>query len=113
MPPPDADWPWLIELRASGARRAARRAERRADRGGPVPPIHQNGWRRWWSNAPDRAAQFVSSHHGPFDGLIGLLARSGRWHDVLGVVPSWTQDSAARRARAGGNPPGSSGAAQR
>src|SRR5262249_6988536 len=36
--------------------------------------------------ARERSAYVVSSHRGPYDGLIGLLARRGRWRDVLAVV---------------------------
>lgn len=85
MPPPDTDWPWLIELA---------RAELAELRGGPSgDQFAVDSYRRsiamvtaLRSSSSNRAAQFVSSHHGPFDGLIGLLARSGRWRDVLGVV---------------------------
>ena len=85
MAPPDADWPWLIELAQ------AELAERR---GGPSGDrIAEDRYRRsiamvtaLRSSSRDREAQFVSSHRGPFDGLIGLLARRGRWRDVLDVV---------------------------
>ncbi len=32
------------------------------------------------------SAYFVSSHRGPYDGLIALLARQSRWRDALSVV---------------------------
>ena len=33
-----------------------------------------------------RSAYLVSSHRGPYDGLIALLARHGRWRAVLAVL---------------------------
>jgi serine/threonine protein kinase/Tfp pilus assembly protein PilF len=33
-----------------------------------------------------RSAFLISSHRGPYDGLIALLARQGRWRDALSVV---------------------------
>lgn len=38
------------------------------------------------ANARTRAAFLVSRYRGPFDGLIALHARNGRWRDALGVV---------------------------
>jgi tetratricopeptide (TPR) repeat protein len=82
---PDADWMWEVLL----AR--AQLAERRGGALGAATAEHY--YRRavamvalLRSNAQARSAYFVSSHRGPYDGLIALLARQGRWRDVLAVV---------------------------
>lgn len=83
--PPDADWPWMIE-------RA--RAELSELRGGPLGDVMaEASYRRAISmiatlrgKVRALSAHFVSSHRSPYDGLIALLARQGRWHDVLAVV---------------------------
>lgn len=38
------------------------------------------------ATARARSAYFVSSHRDPYDGLIALLARNGRWRPALAVV---------------------------
>lgn len=83
--PRGADWPWMVE------RAGAELAELRA---GPSSDLlAENYYRRaismiaaLRSNARERSAYFVSSHRSPYDGLIALLARQGRWRDVLAVV---------------------------
>lgn len=82
---PDADWLWEVAL----AR--AQLAERR---GAPLDLIAaEQHYRRATamvaalrSTARARAAYLVSSHRAPYDGLLGLLARQGRWRDVLAVL---------------------------
>jgi len=85
LDPPDADWPWEIAL----AR--AELFEQRGRRLGDLPAEHH--YRRATtmvaslrSSARARSAYLVASHRGPYDGLIALLARNGRWRDVLAVV---------------------------
>src|SRR5262249_19814274 len=38
------------------------------------------------ATARSRSAYLVSSHRGPYDGLIALLVRHERWRDALAVV---------------------------
>lgn len=83
--PPDADWPWMIE-------RAG--AELSELRGGPFSDLVAEAYYQraismitvLRSHARALSAHFVSSHRSPYDGLIALLARQGRWRDVLAVV---------------------------
>jgi tetratricopeptide (TPR) repeat protein len=83
--PPDADWPWEI---------ARARAELSELRGGIFGDLVAEYYYRratamvaaLRSSARTRSAYLVSSHRGPYDGLIALLARNGRWRDVLAVV---------------------------
>jgi len=85
LEPPDADWPWEI---------ARLRAELTEMQGGPsgdeaAEPYYRRAIEmitalRTTSRA--RSAYFVASHRAPYDELIALLARHGRWRDVLGVV---------------------------
>jgi tetratricopeptide (TPR) repeat protein len=82
---PDADWPWEI---------ARARAELSELRHGPsADSVAESHYRRaiamiaaLRTTARVRSAYFVTSHRGPYDGLIALLARHGRWRDVLSVV---------------------------
>jgi tetratricopeptide (TPR) repeat protein len=83
--PPDADWPWEI------ARARGELAELRGGMFGALRAEHH--YRRaiamiaaLRSSARARSAHLVSSHRGPYDDLIGLLARAGRWRDVLAVI---------------------------
>lgn len=83
--PPDADWPWEI---------ARARAELFELRGGPFGVLlAEYHYRRaialvssLRSTAQARSAYLVSSHRGPYDGLIALLASTGRWRDALSVL---------------------------
>jgi hypothetical protein len=82
---PDADWPWEVVLA---------RAELAELRGTPPDDLLAEAhYRRAMAmvaalrtTARARSAYLVASHRGPYDGLIALLARHGRWRDVLGVV---------------------------
>ncbi len=82
---PDADWPWEI---------AHARAELSELRGGPSGAVDAElHYRRAMAmvaalrtTSRARSAYFVASHRDPYDGLIALLARHGRWRDVLAVV---------------------------
>lgn len=82
---PDADWPWEI---------ARARAELSALRGGLFDDVAaESHYQRaiamvaaLRTTARARSAYFVTSHRGPYDGLIVLRARYGRWRDVLSVV---------------------------
>ena len=82
---PDADWSWEI---------AAARAELAELRGGLFGDMRaEYHYRRaiamvasLRSTAQARSAYLVSSHRGPYDGLIALMARHGRWRDALAVV---------------------------
>lgn len=82
---PDADWLWEVAL----AR--AQLAERR---GSPLDLVAaEQHYRRATamvaalrSTARARSAYLVSSHRAPYDGLLTLLARQGRWRDVLTVL---------------------------
>jgi tetratricopeptide (TPR) repeat protein len=81
----DADWPWVV---------ARARAELSELRGGLAGErIAEEHYRRATAmisalrtTARARSAYLVSSHRGPYDGLIALLARNRRWRDVLAVV---------------------------
>jgi len=85
LEPPDADWPWEI---------ARARAEFSELRGGWFGNLlAEYHYRRATAmvaalraTARARSAYLVSSHRGPYDDLIALLAREGRWRDVLAVV---------------------------
>lgn len=83
--PPDADWPWEI------ARARAELAELRGGLlGNVLAEYHYRRATRMVSNlratAQARSAYLVTSHRGPYDGLIGLLAQQGRWRAVLEVI---------------------------
>lgn len=85
LDPPDADWPWEI------ARSRAELFEQRGGRFGDL--LAEYHYRQATAmvavlrgSARTRSAYFVSSHRGPYDGLIALLARNGRWRDALAVV---------------------------
>ncbi len=108
LEPPDADWPWEI------ARALAEVATLRGDVLDDMLAEHH--YRRATAmvtalraTARSRSAYFVSSHRGPFDGLIALLARQGRWRDVLAVILDLdasdmlraTADEAVARRRGG------------
>ena len=83
--PSDADWPWEL---------ARARAELSELRGGLLGDlVAEFHYRRavamvatLRATARARSAYLVSSHRAPYDGLIALLARHGRWRDVLAVV---------------------------
>jgi tetratricopeptide (TPR) repeat protein len=85
MKEPDADWPWAV---------ARARAELAELRGTPSDDLLAEAhYRRAMAmvaalrtTARARSAYLVASHRGPYDGLIALLARRGRWRDVLAVV---------------------------
>jgi tetratricopeptide (TPR) repeat protein len=85
LDPPHADWPWEL---------ACARAELSELRGGLFGDlIAESHYRRaaamvasLRASTRARSAFLVSSHRGPYDGLIALLARHGRWRDVLAVV---------------------------
>jgi len=85
LEPPDADWPWEI---------ARARAELAELRGGYIGDwLAEFHYRRATemvaglrANAQARSAYLVSSHRGPYDGLIALLARRGRWSAALAVI---------------------------
>jgi hypothetical protein len=83
--PPDVDWPWVV------ARARAELAELRGELFDDL--LAEYYYRRATAivaglRSPnrERSAHLVSSHRGPYDGLIGLLARNGRWPDVLAVI---------------------------
>ncbi len=85
LPPPDADWPWEI------ARARAELAELRGGRFGDLlAELHYRQATAMIASlrgsARSRSAFLVASHRGAYDGLIALLARTGRWRDVLAVV---------------------------
>jgi len=83
--PPDADWPWEI---------ARARAELLEQIGGPFSDLRAELRYRQAiamvaslrASARARSAYLVASHRGPYEGLIALLARRGRWRDALAVV---------------------------
>ncbi len=82
---PDADWSWEFE-------RA--RAELAELRGGLIGDVlAEYHYRRavaliaaLRASARARSAYLVASHRAPYDELIALLARHGRWRDVLATV---------------------------
>jgi len=83
--PSDADWPWEVE------RARAELSELHRGLFGEV--LAEYYYRRAISmvaalrtTARARSAYLVARHRGPFDGLIALLARHGRWRDVLAVM---------------------------
>jgi tetratricopeptide (TPR) repeat protein len=85
LEPPDGDWPWVL-LRA--------RAELSELRGGPLGDVLAEYYYRsaiahvaaLRATARSRSAYLVSSHRDPYDALIALLARQGRWRDALEVI---------------------------
>jgi tetratricopeptide (TPR) repeat protein len=85
LEPPHADWSWTI---------MCGRAELSEQRGGlSGNALAEDYYRRsaamvasLRTAARTRSAFLVSSHREPYDGLIALLARQGRWRDVLEVV---------------------------
>jgi tetratricopeptide (TPR) repeat protein len=83
--PPQADWPWEV---------ACAHAELFEDRGGILDDVlAEYQYRRsaamvaaLRASAQARSAFLVSSHREPYDQLIALLARAGRWRDALAVL---------------------------
>lgn len=83
--PPDADWAWNLEVG---------KAELAELRGGLFgDSFAEYHYRRaiamvseLRSETPTASAFLVATHRGPFDGLISLYARNGRWRDALAVV---------------------------
>lgn len=112
---PDADWLWEV---------ARARAELAELRGGPfadllaeyhyLRAIQMIAALR--GNARARSAYLVSSHRGPYEGLIALRARAGRWRDALAVIleldasdmlrATAAEVSARHRAQSDVEPPG-------
>jgi hypothetical protein len=80
-----SQWRWEV---------ACARAELAEERGGPLgDALAEMHYRRaiamvagQRTATQDRSAFLVSNHRAPYDGLISLLARSGRWRDALAVV---------------------------
>ena len=85
LKPPDLDWPWEIALaraelsELSGGWFSAELAEYHYRRA--IARVES-----FRSTAPSSSAHLVSSHRGPYDGLIALFARAGRWRDALAVI---------------------------
>jgi tetratricopeptide (TPR) repeat protein len=85
LEPPHANWPWGIALA---------RAELLEARGGLLGDALSLLFYRsstamvaaLRSNARERSAYLVASHRAPYDGLISLWARYGRWREALAVV---------------------------
>ena len=83
--PPDPDWPWEL---------AGARAELAELRGGLLGDVLAEYYFRravaliaaLRASARARSAYLVASHRAPYDELIALLARHGRWRDVLATV---------------------------
>lgn len=83
--PPDADWAWNL---------ATAEAELAELRGGLLGELAaEYHYRRaiamveaLRAETPTGAATLVASHRGPFDGLLSLYARTGRWRDAFAVV---------------------------
>jgi tetratricopeptide (TPR) repeat protein len=83
--PPQADWPWEV---------ACAHAELFEQRGGPLGDVlAEYQYRRsvamvaaLRASAQARSAFLVSSHRAPYDDLIALLVRGGRWRDALAVI---------------------------
>jgi tetratricopeptide (TPR) repeat protein len=82
---PDADWTWEV---------AQARAQLAELRGGPWGELFaEYHYRRATAlaaelrrSSPAESAHLVSSHRGPYEGLIALLARAGRWREALAVI---------------------------
>jgi tetratricopeptide (TPR) repeat protein len=85
LDPPDADWPWQL---------ACARAEVAELQPGWIGDLlAEHHFRRATAivaglraTARARSAFLVASHRGPYDGLLAVLARHGRWRDALEVV---------------------------
>ncbi|HEX4421159.1 MAG TPA: CHAT domain-containing protein [Kofleriaceae bacterium] len=82
---PDADWDWELE------RAEAEVCDLRG-KPGDVQLAEQH-YRKAIASiaalrgpAGSRVASFVASHRAPYDGLIALFARQGRWRDALEVI---------------------------
>jgi tetratricopeptide (TPR) repeat protein len=96
---PDPDLLWKV---------AQARAELADLRGGPFADLlaeyHYLRSIAMVTALRDRArawsAYLVSSHRGPFDGLISLRARAGRWRDVLAVIAELDASDMLRAAAA-------------
>jgi tetratricopeptide (TPR) repeat protein len=85
LPPPHADWPWEIDCA-----RAELSEQRDRSLGDWLAEFY---FRRsvgivaaLRAMARPGSAFLVASHRGPYDGLIALYARTGRWRDALAVV---------------------------
>lgn len=83
--PPDEDWRWELErtraeLAAAAGDPAGDLAAERAYRRAMVMVSHLR------ATTQRRSALLLASHHAPYDGLILLLARQGRWQEALAVV---------------------------
>jgi len=79
--PSDADWLWVLE-RARGELSemcGSLNAESHYRRSAEMVTSLR-------ANARFHSGNFVSSHRAAYDDLIGLLARQGRWRDVMTVV---------------------------
>jgi tetratricopeptide (TPR) repeat protein len=98
---PDADWPWDI---------ARTRAELAELRGGLVNDLlAELHYRRsiamvsiLRAKARAHTAFLVASHRAPYDGLIALLARYGRWREVLATVLALDASDMLRATADGG-----------
>lgn len=85
LDPPHADWPWEF---------ACAHAELLDQRGGVLgSALAEHYYRRSTAmvaglraTARTRSAFLVSTHRGPYDGLISLLARHGEWREALAVI---------------------------
>src|SRR6185436_12791430 len=98
--PPDADWPWEI------ARAHAELFELQGGLFGDL--VAEYLYRRATAmiaalrgSARARSAYLVSSHRGAYDGLVALLARNGRWRDVLAVILELDASDMLRATAAG------------
>lgn len=99
--PPDADWSWEVERS---------RAELFELRGGLLgdarAELHYRAATarvaKLRTTAQARSAFLVASHRAPYDGLIALLARQGRWREVLAVVLELDASDMLRATASGG-----------
>ncbi len=100
--PPDADWRWEIE------QARAEVAELRGDALGELraEQIYRSSIAMVTTlraTAQGRSAFLVASHRAPYDGLIALLARQGRWRDVIAVVLELDASDMLRATAAAGS----------
>ncbi len=85
LPNPDADWLWEILL-ARGQLAELRDPVNRAQLAEQHYRASIAEVTKLRSNSQRRAAYLLESHRAPYEGLMSLLARQGRWREVLEVV---------------------------
>jgi tetratricopeptide (TPR) repeat protein len=85
LDPPHADWPWQVAT--SRATLAEQRGDARGDQLAEDHYVRATALvAALRATTRDRSAFLVSSHRAPYDGLIALRARQGRWPAALATI---------------------------